>query len=356
MAKRISFFIGTMHGGGAERVISILANHYCEKGWDVDICLLLDHKVQYELNRGIRIVDLTQVKGPYYKNAVRWMKSIRKHVRRSKPDVIVSFIGRINALVILSCIGINTPIVVSERNDPKNDGRSKVELEICNWCYKRAKAVVYQTEYEKSCFSKRLGNGLIIGNPVEISDMPMHVERPFEIVTAGRLLPQKNHEMLIRAAASIRKTNPDVTLKIYGDGKLRTDLQALIESLGASEYITLLGNIKDLHRRINGAGVFVLCSEFEGLSNALIEAMMLGIPCISTNYPGANEIITHGKNGLIVPMNDTDRLTEAITCIFDDSALRSRLVEGALMSSERFEKRRVLKDWDRVIEGAVSSR
>ena len=224
MAKRISFFIGSMHGGGAERVISIIANHYCQMGWNVDIALLFDKDIGYDLDARINIIDLAQAQGSYYKRLPKWLLGIRRYVKKTKPDRIVSFVGRINVLVLTACLGLKVPIIVSERNDPKHDGRSNLMLKICNWSYKRAKAVVYQTKYEQSCFSNKLNNGVVIANPVTIAVEPEKTTRPFEIVTAGRLLPQKNQALLIDAVAQIKERYPAVTLKIYGNGALKAEM------------------------------------------------------------------------------------------------------------------------------------
>lgn len=349
MAKRVSFFIGSMHGGGAERVISIIANHYCQIGWNVDIALLFDKDIGYELDTRINIIDLAQSQGSYYKRLPKWLVGIRGYVKKTKPDRIVSFVGRINVLVLTACMGLKIPIIVSERNDPKHDGRSNLMLKICNWSYKRAKTVVYQTKYEQSCFSNKLKNGVVIANPVSIAVEPEKTARPFEIVTAGRLQPQKNQAMLIEAVAQIKEQFPMITLKIYGDGALKTVLQNRIEKLQLADIAELCGNVSDLHDRINGAGIFVLCSEFEGLSNALIEAMRLGLVCISTDYPGADELVIDGENGIIVPCGDVQSLTDAIITVFKDINFRNRLSTSALAFSKQYREAHVLVKWEEVI-------
>lgn len=345
MSKKIVFFIGSMHGGGAERVVSILANHYQTIGWDVSIALLLDTKVGYKLDRSIKVVDLSQSNGSYIKRLPKWFFSIRRFVKQAKPDKIVSFIGRINVLVLTACIGIKIPVIVSERNDPKHDGRSSMMLKACNWSYKRAKAIVFQTKYEQSCFSSKLNNGTVIVNPVSVTIEPKEKERPYEIVTAGRLLPQKNQMMLIDAVAKVNSKN--ASLKIYGEGDLKEKLQKRIDELNINA--ELCGNVSDLHKRINGAGIFVLCSEFEGLSNALIEAMMLGLVCISTNYPGAEEVIIDGENGLLVPCGDVGGLANAIVKVFGNNELRKKLSSGAKITSEKYKESLVLSEWDKII-------
>lgn len=349
---KITFFIGGMHRGGAERVISILANHYASKGWDVDIVALLYSGVDYELDNRVRIVEIIH-SGSYIKGLRKWLKQIRRYVKREKPDRVVSFIGRINVLIRIALIGLNVPIIASERNDPRQDGRGKLMLWLCNQCYKHVSAVVFQNKYERSCFSKKIETkSHIIPNPVHVA---CSQQEPIgcRIVTAGRLLPQKNHKMLIEAFSIVQKHKTQATLEIYGDGILHDELQNQINELGLSNSVTLCGNVSDLHERIATAAVFVMTSEYEGQSNALLEAMMLGLPCISTDYPGVEEIITNGDNGLIVPRGDSTRLSEAIIQLIDDQNLNKSIRINSIRTANAFKKETVLTLWEKVINGEI---
>jgi len=342
-----------MRKGGAERVISILANHYSAKGWNVEIVLLLENKVGYDLDRNINIVDLTGKKSSYFGNLPLWIKDIRNYLKRSRPDRVVSFVGRINALVLMSSVGIRIPVIVSERNDPRHDGRSRFMLWCCDCFYrKKASAVIFQTKYEASCFSPSLASkSYVVPNPVETRDGPAEAEaRGCVIVTAGRLVEQKNHAMLIDAANLLKEDIPDVSVNIFGDGPLRKSLQSKIDALKMSDRIKLCGSVSDLHSRIKKASVFVLTSEFEGLSNALIEAMMLGLPCISTDYPGADEIIEHGVNGMIVPRNHARALSEALKYILSDAGVRQKLAGQAVKAAASYKTEIAIKAWENVIE------
>lgn len=346
---KILFFIGGMERGGAERVISILANNYAEKGHSVEIGLLLSEKVQYQLHKDIKIIDFTCSNKSYIRNVPRWILNIRKHISISKPDCIVSFVGRINMLVLTSTIGFNIPIVVSERNDPKHDGRGKLLQCYCNHIYKTAKSIVFQTEYEKSCFSKTLNSkSIVISNPISVSITENKHER-LEIVTAGRLMPQKNQKLLINAFSRIHKRFPNIVLKIYGEGILRKDLQDLINKYGLEKSITLCGNVEDLHERISGARIFVLTSEFEGQSNALLEAMMLGIPCISTNYSGANEIINNNVNGILVEKGNVKELESAMTLLLTNKELRNSIIKQGIKTCKKYKKEIVVEKWEEII-------
>lgn len=347
---KISFFIGGMRRGGAERVISILANNYANRGWDVDIVLLLANAVEYDLDSRIRIVDITKKGGSYLKSAPYWLTGIRRYLKERRPDRVVSFVGRINALVLTAAMGLKLPIVVSERNDPKHDGRGAFMQWYCNQSYRSAKAIVYQNEHEKSCFHEALENkGLIIPNPVSVA-ATCETRSPI-VATAGRLIAQKNQKILVSAMEKVHKAYPDVTCRIYGEGNLRTALQTQIDELGLGDVVTLEGNVKDIHARLSQCGIFALTSDFEGLSNALIEAMQVGLACITTDYPGAKELITDGENGLVVPMDDADALAEALMRLIENKdGCADTLAKQGQAFAARFNAETVLKQWHAVIE------
>ena len=354
----ISFFIGDMVSGGAERVIQLLANDFVGSGWKVDIVLLLSSKVDYEqfpLSKEISIIDLSENESSYKKNALKWVRSIRQFIKQTKPDCIVSFIGRINALVLTSIFGLKIPILVSERNDPRNDGRSKAMLQYCNLIYKKASAIVFQTQYEQHCFSKSLfSKSYVIPNPVSVSSEDEVTENPLEISTAGRLVPQKNHAMLIDAISLVKKEQPDVQCDIYGEGELRGALEQKIKELQLEQNVHLPGNKTDIYKWIARSSIFVMTSEFEGLSNALIEAMMLEKACIVTDYPGVEEVIDNEANGIIVPRGDSKALAEQILKLFDNDEARKLLAANAKKSSKQFEVQQVIKEWKAVIEKCCS--
>lgn len=348
---RIAFFIGSMGRGGAERVISILANEYADKGWDVDILMLLANRVEYDLCPQINVISLVGGSASYAKNALSWLIKIRKYVRTVKPDRVVSFIGRVNAVVLTATIGMKVPIIVSERNDPKHDGRGKAMLWYCNTIYHRAKAIVFQNKYEQSCFSKSLeSKGVVVPNPVQVSATKKYYGEEFVVATAGRLNHQKNHFMLIDAMELVHIEYPHVKCRIYGEGDLRNELQAYINEKSLADTVTLEGNRTDIHGKLAECSLFVLTSEFEGLSNALIEAMMIGLPCISTDYPGADELISDGKNGKLVKRGDSAVLAEIIIQIIEKKIDTESLTERSIYDASSFMKENVLRLWHQVID------
>lgn len=349
--NRISFVIGGMSRGGAERVISILANHYAQHGWQVDIIMMLLNKVEYQIDDRIHIIDMTQKTQNKIAGAPQWVMYFRKYVKETNPDIIVSFVARINIVVLLATLGMNKKIIISERNDPSMDGRSQFIAFATKILYSRAKKIVFQTRRAATHFPKKLqNNSVIIPNPISVdavvSDKPKH-----KIVSVGRLAKQKNHQMLIDAFAEIVKKYPEYQLWIYGEGTLRSELEAYIQELQLQDKVFLPGNIPDIHQQISDAEMFVLPSNYEGLSNALLEAMMMGIPCISTTCAGSDEYINNGYNGLLVPIGDSRKMEVAIECLIEDDVFRYRIGKAGKRTVEQCDSQIVMRKWCKTIEG-----
>ena len=348
---RILIFIGQLAGGGAEKVLTMLANHYVEKGNNVEIVMLLGSRVErkhFDLSDKVNVLDLS-IKGSYAKNAFRWIKNIRNYVKRSHPDVIVSFIGRINALVLTATVGIKIPIVISERSNPKHDGRNKVMLKYCDFIYRRAAAIVFQTTFQQNCFSSCHQNRrYIIANPIEMLPLPKEGVDPMLIVTTGRLHPAKNHPMLIKAMRIVKGKIPTARCEIYGDGNLHEELQKEIDQNGLSRTVTLMGKKSNVTDYVARCNVFVMTSDYEGLSNSLMEAMMLGKICISTDYDGVEDLIEEDVNGIIVPKGNAEAMADAIV-----KALRNDynpdLGKNARSKMLGYDEKTILAKWDKVL-------
>jgi len=347
--KKITFVIGSLGRGGAERVISILANNYAKKGWDTNILLLKEAKCQYELEPSIRVHDFTCEKSSL--GAIFfWVKKIRDFIKSEKPDAVVSFVGRINVITAFACLGLGVRLVSSERNDPRADGRSSFELLLCKLAYKFTDLIVFQNEYQKNCFGN-IKNSCVIVNPVT-NNLPKNTASKKEFVSVGRLMEQKNYPLLINAFTEFSKNNPDYKLYIYGEGILRENLEQLVQELKMQDKIFLPGNFLNVHEKIKDAEIFVQCSQFEGMSNALIEALSMGMVCISSDWAGVREIIDDNKNGLIFPLNDEKVLSELLKKVSDDSKMSEELRKNALEASLRYSQSSVIKEWEKAIESS----
>lgn len=348
---KISFFIGHMGYGGAERVISLLANDYAARGWDTDIVMLLSSDVAQTIDPRVRLVDLSLGGGSYFKRAPRWLGEIRRYLKKEKPDCAVSFIGRINALVLTAALGLKTRIIVSERNDPRHDGRGRAMLAYCDGIYPRAAAVVFQTRAEEVCFSDGVkAKGIIIPNPVSVEGAVRQPPETFRVITAGRLARQKNHKMLMDAMALVRREIPEAVCTIFGEGELRQELESYAAQQHMEDFVSLPGHSRSIHQEVAGASVFVLTSDYEGLPNALIEAMMLGVPCITTDYPGAEEVVEDGVSGFVVPREDAGALAEKLLILAKEPETAAALSAGGKNAARRCTLENVLGLWRDVIE------
>lgn len=321
--NRIHFIISGMTRGGAERVVANLANRFSDQT-EVSIVIIAENKIMYELDSRIKVVDLTENETLSHLS-VSW--KLRSYISglRSDEDTVIAFLAKTNIFYILSTLGIRIPLIISERNDPYNDGRGTVLKLLTRILYPLADLIVFQTNYAMEAFGNRIRQkGTIIRNPVMQLTSYKRTEPDFRFITAGRLTAQKNQEMLIRAFARFQKHHSGYELWIYGDGPLRQSLLKLIEELALVGKVHLPGNVPDIYDRMVDARCFVLSSDYEGQSNALLEAMSLGLPVIATNCSGIDELI-EPSDGILVPVGDESALADAMARIAEDDLSASQL-------------------------------
>lgn len=349
MNNKITFFMSSMGRGGAERVVSILSRKYCENGWTVDICMLLHNYNDYPLDERVRVLDFSK----NGKSKIGMLCKIRKYMKHEKPTVAVPFLSKTSALFYIATLGLqmkSTRVVVSERIDPYAVQYSSILRKVIDRSFLKADSVVFQTKRAKSFYSEKIqAKSTIIGNPVTMNITKSNISNHV-IVNAGRLEKQKNQKMLIEAFNVIAKDYPDYVLHVYGDGSLRGELENQIKNLGLKDRVLLRGNQLDYQEWLAEAEFFVLSSDYEGLSNALIEAMRLGIPCISTNCAGSDEIISNNENGLLTSIGNGIELASAMKKMIDNSDLREKLGKNAMEASKEFDTEVVIQKWRKVFE------
>lgn len=350
MSKKILFVSGSLIRGGAQRVITLLADEYVRLGWSVHMAVLLENKVGYKISDRIVIHDIVR-RGNQVKNTAKWIKGIKRILESENPDVVVSFAGRINMITMLAARGTGVPVLVSERNDPAHDRRSKPEQWLCKRFYARADKVVFQTQYQARYYEKWCReNSVIIGNPISA---PVYEgeHKKKDIVCVGKLMDQKNHPMMIRAFKQIAEEFPDKQVWIYGEGAKREELEALIRSKGLEGRIRLPGNSDHIFDILRENEYFVMCSDYEGLSNALLEAMISGMVCITTLWNGVEEIVQDGMNGYLIPVGDTDALAEKLRTVLrtDNESIRKQGIE----TGKRYSGDTVLQQWRQTIDGLL---
>lgn len=316
--KKIMLYINAIHDGGAERVMVNLANYFSENGYDTTLVTSFRDTWEYPLASTVRRLTLeeTEIKQSRIKRNVSRIKKLRDLCKSEKPNILVSFMEEPNFRAILATRGLPVKTLVSVRNDPKKEYAGKLGALVGRVLLPMADGCVFQTKEAQEWFPKKLQKkSRIIYNAVK--EEFYHIERKpnrGEIVTCGRLTEQKNHAMLISAFAKVVEQYPYATLKIYGEGSLRGALQGQIDAAGLSGKVFLMGATNDVGKALQTADLFVLSSDYEGMPNALMEAMAVGVPCISTDCPcgGPKDLFGEALTNQLVPVNDAEALKKAV--------------------------------------------
>ncbi len=349
--KRHIFFIGTLRNGGAERVVSILASKLAEQGTETEILMYYDRPVFYEVSSKVKltVVEKETRSRAKIKNLL-WM---RKYFKENG-KVVISFLAPFNIMALLANFGSGTPIIVADRNDPRKVPANTVIRKLRDFLYVLADGIVVQTEFNKSYFSKRIQKkSKVIYNPVHMKEsvgLALKAEKAPVIVTAGRLMPQKNQKMLINAFSEISKKYDKYQLIIYGEGPSREALEKQIRELQLEGKVLLPGNVNDLYDRMKNAELFVLSSDYEGMPNALIEAMCLGLPVISTKVSGTEELVIKELNGILTAIGDEKELVEAMDQLLKDAERRAFYARENVKLAKKLNLDVIIKEWTDFIE------
>ncbi len=361
-AGKLAFYIGSLNKGGAERVFVNLAEYFQNKGYQIVMVTQYQKEDEYVLAEGIRrvISDIPpeETTGSRAVNFYRRMSRLHRIWKKERPDLVLSCVGKNNFMAVVTTMFTKTKPVVSVVGEAKEEYPNRLMKALANLLFPFASGVILQTERSKSFFSQRVSRTSVILpnslNPLFIRER-FRGEREKRIVSVGRLDGNKNHEMMIRAFAGLAGRYPEYTLTIYGEGELREHLQKLIASLGLEEKVFLPGVVPDVAERIEKAALFLLVSYSEGVSNALIEALALGLPVIATDVPsgGTQELIRHGENGLIIPPGDEEALKAAMERLLSDGEYAERLGEQAHKIQERLAPERVNRQWQEYFESIM---
>lgn len=351
--RPIIFVTVSMRGGGTERVISILANHYCKQSIPVTILMIADNRVEYELDKKIQVVSVSEATGGSLTGRIKRVCAIRKYLKMDLQARVIAM-GTVTAMfTLLAKIGLKCDVVISERNDPNRLNHkpiSNMAKFLRNLLYRRAKAIVLQTEDVKRCFPEYLvKKSVVIPNPLtsDLPDVNLNAERKKTVITAGRLTEQKNHRLLIDAFYEFYKTHPDYKLMIYGKGELEEELRSYVEKIGMDGKITICGFCNDLYTELQTNGIYVSSSDWEGISNSLIEALAFGIPTIATDCPvgGSRMFIQDGENGILIPVGDKSALVSAMNKLVDDNAFAREISNKSVRIRNFLSVERIAELW-----------
>lgn len=346
---KIVFIIDHFGNGGAERVVSVLASSMVQKSHNVSVIVSKDI-MNYTLDKSIKYYIALDKSNYKVVRRINKVKAIRKFLNDINPDVIFAFGYYMNLYAVIATWGLRKfKLIISERTDPRSEPVNKIARRIRDILYKKADILVCQTEQAKQYFSKiQQKKCVIIPNPI-ISNLPPKYtgERKKTIVTACRLHKQKNIPLLLKAFEEIQKKYPEYRLIIYGDGNLRNELIDLSISLGIFEKVSFPGFEKNLHDKIVDAGMYVSSSDYEGISNSMLEVMGMGLPVICTDCPvgGASMVIKNGINGLLVPVGNCKKLIAAMEQVICNPIQAEQYGRNALYVNEEFNVNKICDKW-----------
>ena len=343
--KKIVFFDGTLREGGAERVISILTREMANNDVPVEIVLYYDEEVFYTLHPNVKVTSVYKQTGK--KSLIKNIFWLRKYFKNNA-GMVVSFLAPFNMVAIVARMGSKIPIIVADRSDPSFSPANKWVRKLRNFLYRFADLVVLQTKKNENYFSKKNSKTTVISNPIDLGEMvgiAIKKEHEKKIVSVGRLISAKNQKMLINAFNIFHSKYSEYSLTIYGEGSERENLEKQIDELGLSESVSLPGTVKNVNELMSNAEIFVLSSDYEGMPNALIEAMCLGMPVISTMVSGATDLIKDGENGLLVDCGDTDALVQAMTKMAGDEDFRLVCAKNAVKTNELLRADKITNQW-----------
>ena len=356
---KIALVISSLGAGGAERVMITLANYWAARGRAVTLMTFAPPGTRpyYAVDPRVTLRELDLVASSRrlrsLRQSVQRVLVLRRELRAIGPDVVISFLAKINIVTILATRGLDIGVVVSERNNPLRQPLNPVWSWLRLRLYAVADRLVTPSRGVLTSLPAAVrARGRVIPNPVDLPEPSPRPAGSRNLVAVGRLDKQKGFDLLLPAFARIAGNHPDWRLVIWGDGELRPDLEALRDRLGLADRVQLPGVTERPGAWIVDATLFVLSSRYESFGNVVTEAMAAGLPVIVTDCPwGPGEIVRHDVDGWLVPPEDVAALAEGLDLLMGDPALRERLAAAAQRNVRRFGRAHVMALWDELVDG-----
>ena len=355
MNKEVFFVIGSLGGkgwGGAHRVICILANYLAEKGYPVTIIVWRDSPVDYPLNQAINLIWLhCTVKSEI--DMIEPCIKTRKILKKHPGAYLYAFMSRMATYARIYTTGLNIKVIGSERTDPRTEPHNAAFRLIRDYMFGFLYKTVYQTPDALAYFPKRAQkNGCVIPNPIT-PNLPNRFDgtRRKEFVTFCRIDKQKKLPMMIDSFVKVHSKYPEYKLRIYGRGLIETEIKNYISEKQANKYILMEGFSNKVHEKILDCAGFLSSSDYEGLSNSMLESMAIGLPCVCTDCPigGARMMIQDGINGLLVPVRDVNAMTLAVIRLIENPELCDRLSVEAEKVKQILNEKVICKKWESLL-------
>ena len=360
--RKIAFHLNCLEQGGAERVVTNLANQFVENGYQVIIATEWYGGNEFQPDERVKRVHVglkeKDEKKPHLVRIFLRVKYLFDFLKEEKPDILIPFARKAIYRGLMASYFIKIPVLISIRTDPTGHYEQisdKIQIPLL---FPRADGCVFQTEGQRDFFAPRLQtNSRIILNPVhpKYIGVPKPEKRNKTVVQSGRLVDFKNQPMLVRAFVEVHKKHPDYDLKIFGgdsfDGT-KEILETLIAENNAQDYIHLMGSSDTLEKDLTDAALFAFTSDWEGLPNALLEAMALGLPIVATDCPcgGPRTVMTNEMDGLLIPIKDQKALEDGINRLIEAPDLAERLGMEARKIADKANGKAVFEQWRDYIE------
>lgn len=360
--KKIVFHLNCLERGGAERVVSVLAGQFAEWGYEVYIATEWQGEDEYEIDSRIKRVHVglwgaQEKRGRICKFFAR-ITNLREFLKKTKPDIVIAFARKANYRALTATIGMKMPVLISVRINPVGNYdflSDKIQIPIL---FRRAAGCVFQTEAQRDFFPKYVREkSRVILNPInpKFIGNPIPKQREKEVVHSGRLVDFKNQRMLIEAFCRVHERYPDYVLKIFGpdsfDGT-KEKLETLIAEKHAESFVFLMGGSSCLEKDLISGALAAYSSDYEGMPNAMLEAMALGLPVVATDCPpgGPAMVITNEENGLLVPVGDAGAMAEAVSRLIEEPEFAEQLGKQAAEIGKRASVEMIAGEWKQYME------
>ncbi|HKO62613.1 MAG TPA: glycosyltransferase family 4 protein [Pyrinomonadaceae bacterium] len=364
---RITFVVPAIGSGGAEHALVLLARRWSGTGRSITILTYDDGSEApfYELADNIKHVplNLARVSNGFVsavKNNLIRLRILRRALKDSRPNVIVSFIDQTNVLTLVAAMRLDAKVIVVEQSDPRKSRIKPAWARLRLWAYSRAHRIVTLSDDDAKFFPVRL-RGLVksIPNPFQPPRANGHDRRSGRtesLIGVGRLHRDKGFDVLLRAFSTIAESHPGWHLTIVGDGDERSELEKLRDELGLANRVFLPGRVKDPYIHLKQASLFVLPSRVEGFPLALCEALACGLTAVATDCAGGvRDIIRNGENGVLVPVDNAAELARELSRLMGDEAERQRLSARARDVLENFNPDKTFAKWETLLQEVVDS-
>jgi GalNAc-alpha-(1->4)-GalNAc-alpha-(1->3)-diNAcBac-PP-undecaprenol alpha-1,4-N-acetyl-D-galactosaminyltransferase len=361
MNDSVVIVVESLGGGGAQHVASTLANTWAKHGLNVTVITMQGEEHDaFALAPQVRRLtiggsDVSRWFGAAIVANIRRIRSLRAALRRNQTRIVLSFVGSTNVLTVLAARGLGRRVIIAERNDPARQSLGTAWDLLRRLFYRRADLVVVNSRSAMETMAAFVPVAKMRWLPNPLRTSPPGVEgvapaRPPFFLAVGRLAPQKGFDTLLLAFADVAPTLPEWRLIILGDGKMRAELSRRADELGLSGRISFQGYVANPFPWYRAAAVLVHPARYEGMPNAVLEAMSEGVPVIvTTEQSGLNDIVTQGESGLVVPSSSVRALAAAMVQLAQDTALRDRIGKAARHKVAPFQAEQAIEAWNRAV-------